>query len=208
MDRIKIGEKYGRLTIIENRHPKDEVVCRCECGNIKIARATNVFYGGTKSCGCLPKEGNNFKHGFRRKGGKSERLYGVWKSMRERCNTVSCSSYKRYGARGIKVCEEWNNYLAFKEWALNNGYVEGLTIDRINVNGDYEPSNCRWATLKVQANNKTSNHYITIGGTTKTIMEWSEISGISNSTIWARLKYGWSEKEAVFKPVRRKQVSA
>ena len=209
MDRIKVGEKYGRLTVIENHHPKDEVVCRCECGNIKIARATNVFYGGTRSCGCLPKEGNNYKHGFRRTGEKSERLYGLWKAMRERCNTPSCNCYKHYGARGIKVCKEWDSYLAFKEWALANGYSEELTIDRIDVDGDYEPSNCRWATIKQQMNNRTSSHYVTIDGVKKTIAEWSELSGVAHSTIWARLtKYGWDEYNAVFKPVRRKQVSA
>lgn len=209
MDRIKIGEKYGRLTIIENHHPKNEVVCKCECGNIKIARASNVFYGGTKSCGCLFKEGNNYKHGYRKKGEKSERLYGLWKSMRERCNTSSNSCYKRYGARGIKVCKEWDDYLVFKEWALKNGYSDDLTIDRINVNGNYEPSNCRWVNMKIQANNRTSNHYITIGENTKTIMEWSEISGIDRATIWARLmKYGWDEYDAVFKPVRKKAVIA
>lgn len=203
MDRIKVGEKYGRLTVIENHHPKNYVFCRCECGNLKEVNAYNVFYGLTKSCGCLNNPGNT-KHGD----GKT-RLYKLWKAMKERCNTPSCSCYKHYGARGIKVCKEWENYLVFKEWALANGYSEKLTIDRIDVDGDYKPSNCRWATRKEQANNKTSSHYLTINGERKTIMEWSEISGVGHSTIWARLmKYGWNEYDAVFKPVRRKQVSA
>lgn len=202
MDRIKVGEKYGRLTVIENLHPKNIVVCRCECGNLKEVNSYNVFYGLTKSCGCLNNPGNT-KHGDAR-----TRLYKLWKSMKERCNTPSNSCYKHYGARGIKVCKEWDSYLAFKEWALANGYSEELTIDRIDVDGDYKPANCRWATRKEQANNKTSSHYLTINGERKTIMEWSEISGVGHSTIWARLKYGWNEYDAVFKPVRRKQVSA
>ncbi len=200
MDRVKVGEKYGKLTILENHHPKDEVVCRCECGNIKIARAYNVFYGLTKSCGCLFKEGNNLKHGFRRTGEKSERLYVLWKAMRERCNTPSCSCYKHYGARGIRVCKEWDNYLAFKEWALSHGYSDELTLDRIDFNGNYEPENCRWATYKQQANNTRANHYLTINGVTKTMTEWSEVSGISAATIWARLHRGWGVKDAVFQP--------
>ena len=200
MNKIKVGEKYGRLTVIENHHPKDEVVCLCECGNIKIVRAANVFHGRTRSCGCLFKEGNNFKHGDRRKGDKN-RLYMIWKSMRERCATPSQNRYKNYGGRGIKVCSEWDDYLVFKEWALANGYNDSLTIDRIDPNGNYEPSNCRWATIKQQANNRTSNYLITIDGVTHTMTEWSDLSGIKAYTIRARLKRGWSEYDAVYKPL-------
>ena len=201
MERIKVGEKYGRLTVIENHHPKDEVVCRCECGNIKVARATNVFYGGTRSCGCLSKEGNNLIHGDGRKGNR-KRLYTIWKSMRERCTAPNQNRYKNYGGKGIKVCSDWDDYSVFKDWALNNGYSDDLSIDRIDVNGDYCPENCRWATTKEQANNTTANHRITIDGITHTMSEWSEISGIKISTIFARLKYGWNERDAVFKPLR------
>ena len=201
MERIKAGEKYGRLTVIENHHPKDEVVCRCECGNIKVARATNVFYGGTRSCGCLSKEGNNLIHGDGRKGNR-KRLYTIWKSMRERCTTPSQNRYKNYGGKGIKVCSEWDDYSVFKEWALNNGYSDELSIDRIDVNGDYCPENCRWATVKQQNNNRRSNHYLIIDGIKKTATEWSEISGIKPATIIARHNRGWSDKDAVFKPFK------
>lgn len=205
MERIKVGEKYGRLTVLENHHPKDEVVCQCDCGNIKIARATNVFYGGTRSCGCLPKEGNNLKHGDRRNG-KKNRLYMIWKSMRERCSTPSQNRYKNYGGRGIKVCSDWDDFLTFKKWALSNGYNNSLTIDRIDVDGDYCPENCKWSTTKEQANNKTNNHRITINGVTHTMTEWGDISGIKSSTIFARLKRGWTEEDAVFKPLRKHKV--
>lgn len=205
MDKIKVGEKYGLLTVLENHHPKDEVICRCECGKLKIARATNVYYGGTKSCGCMTNPGNT-KHG-----GNGTRLYGIWKSMRERCTVPSQIRYKNYGGRGIKVCPEWNEYVAFREWALTHGYSDDLTIDRINVDGDYEPTNCRWATTKEQSNNKTTSHFLIICGVKKTITEWSEVSGIKVGTIWMRLKKGWSDEDAVFKPVQnhnKKAVSA
>lgn len=198
MDKVKVGEKYGLLTILENHHPKDEVVCKCDCGNIKIARASNVYYGGTRSCGRIHNPGNT-KHGYRGK-----RLYTIWKGMRERCNTPTCSIYHNYGGRGIKICDEWNDFSVFKKWALENGYNDNLTIDRIDVNGNYEPTNCKWSTPKEQANNRRSSHYLTIDGITHTISEWSEISGIKASTIQARINvYKWDAKDAVNKPLRK-----
>lgn len=197
MEKIKVGEKYGRLTVLENHHPKDEVLCKCECGNFKIARASNVYYGGTRSCGCLFNEGNNLKHGGRR-----TRLYQIWKSMRERCNTPTCKTYKYYGAKGITICKEWDDFNVFREWALNNGYSDNLTIDRIDVYGNYEPSNCRWATYKQQANNTTRNHRIEFGGKNLTLTEWSELLGIKRGTLWGRLKKGWSVSDALTKKVK------
>lgn len=186
MERIIVGEKYGRLTVLENHHPKDEVVCRCECGKIKIARASNVFYGGTKSCGCYFAEGNNLKHG-----GKGTRLYIIWKAMRERCNTPSYRGYKNYGGRGIKVCKDWNDFNVFKEWALSHGYNDKLTIDRIDVNGNYDPNNCRWITNKEQQNNKRNNHFLTLDEETLTIAQWSEKLNISQNAIRRRLNKGY-----------------
>ena len=196
MERIKVGEKYGRLTVIKNHHPKDEVTCICECGNIKVARATNVFYGGTKSCGCLFKEGNNLKHG-----GRGTRIYQIWKGMRERCYTKTCSIYKNYGARGITICEEWSDFNVFKEWALKNGYADDLSIDRIDVNGNYEPSNCKWATMKEQANNTRNNHFLTLNGERKTISQWAEKTGLRSATIASRVRRGWSVEDALTKPL-------
>ena len=197
MEQIKVGEKYGKLTVIENHHPKDEVLCRCECGNFKIARASNVYSGGTKSCGCLFAKGNNLKHGDR-----YSRLYGIWRGIKERCDTPSCSTYKNYGARGITYCSEWRDYLTFKEWALNNGYAENLTIDRIDVNGNYEPNNCRWTTYKIQGLNRRNNRNLSFNGVTKTLSEWAEETGIKSSTIWARLKRGWSIEKTLTTEVK------
>ena len=198
MEKIKVGEKYGRLTILENHHPKDEVLCRCECGNLKIARASNVYHGGTKSCGCLFNEGNNLKHG-----GRGTRLYQIWKTMRERCNTPSHKSYKYYGAKGITICKEWDDFNVFREWAMNNGYSDKLTIDRIDVYGNYEPSNCRWATYKQQANNTTRNQRVEFNGQNLTLSEWADVTGIKMGTIWSRLKRGWSVSDALTKKVVR-----
>lgn len=194
MSKLNVGEKYGRLTILEVHYPKDEAVCKCECGNIKIARATNVLYGGTSSCGCLKNEGNNRKHG-----GKGTRLYMIWKGMRERCNTKTCRIYKNYGGRDIKICLEWNDYNIFKDWAFSHGYTDELTIDRIDVNGDYCPENCRWATPKEQANNTRHNRLLTYKGKTQSVALWSDELNIPKSTIQSRLRRGKSVEIALSK---------
>lgn len=130
------------------------------------------------------------------------KLYRVWSTMKERCYNPNNHKYKNYGARGIKVCEEWKtDFKAFQKWAYENGYGEGLSIDRIDNNSGYEPSNCRWATAEQQQNNRRNNRTIEIDGVTHTISEWSKISGIKFETIWARLvRYGYSNRDAVFSP--------
>lgn len=140
----------------------------------------------------------NYKHGMRH-----TRLYNIWRSMRQRCSNPKCINYHNYGGKGIKVCEEWQkDFSAFYKWATENGYKEGLTIDRKDVIGNYEPSNCRWSTYKEQANNKRNNRIIECKGISHTLGEWSEITGIKLATIWARLQKGWSvEKALETKPV-------
>lgn len=192
---VQIGEKYGRLTVLDNTQGCYKILCKCDCGVIKTYQSGNLKSGATRSCGCLKNLGNNLKHGDRH-----TRLYKIWKAMRERCNTKSCSAYKNYGARGIKVCSEWNDYLTFKEWALSSGYTDELTIDRINVNDNYEPSNCRWATYKNQANNTRHNHFVTFNNETKTISEWADILGVKPHLILNRIRRGWSVEDALFLP--------
>lgn len=131
---------------------------------------------------------------------KDKRLYSIWSGMKQRCENKNNGRYYNWGARGIRVCEQWHNFANFQEWALDNGYSADLTIDRINGAGDYEPTNCRWATRKVQANNKRTNHLIEIDGEKRTIAEWSEISGVKSVTICYRINKGWPAKDAVFKP--------
>ena len=140
------------------------------------------------------------KHGMAR-----TRLYRSWTSMRNRCNWKKDKEYKHYGGRGIKVCDEWqNNFEPFMEWALSNGYDDTLTIDRIDVNGNYEPSNCRWITRKEQNNNMTSNVRLTHNGVTHNLTEWSKITEISYSTLQGRIRRGWKTEDILFKPINKR----
>ena len=130
------------------------------------------------------------------------RLRSVWMNMIQRCHNPKHRQYRYYGGRGITVCDEWrNDYLCFREWALKNGYVQGLTIDRINNNDGYSPQNCRWTTHKEQNRNRRSNHNITLNGETKCLTEWAEINGLSVPTVRKRLKDGWSTEDALSVPV-------
>ena len=132
------------------------------------------------------------------------KLYWVYLDMLKRCNKPYCRIYKHYGGRGITVCDEWmgiDGYKNFKEWSNLNGYQEGLSIDRINNDGNYEPSNCRWVTSKVQQNNKSVNRYMTYQNETHTLTEWADIFGIKPGTLNSRLRYGWSIEEALTKTV-------
>jgi hypothetical protein len=138
-------------------------------------------------------------HNHRTHGMRYTRIYNIWRSMRQRCSNSNCIRYSRYGGRGITVCDEWNDFNCFYKWAIATGYKDDLTIDRINTDGNYEPSNCRWATYKEQANNIKTNRLITYDGETKTMTQWAEAIGIKPATLWARLNRGWSIEQALGK---------
>lgn len=188
------GQKFSKLTVIEQAG-KDERgsklwKCKCECGTEKIIKGTNLKSGNTKSCGCFRRNIKK-KHGMR-----NTRVYSCYIRMKTRCNNPNCQEYQWYGARGIKVCEEWaSSPMAFIEWALNNGYDDNLTLDRINPDRNYSPDNCRWATQRQQNQNKPTTIWITKDGETKTLSEWSSVLGISRSTAWSRYR----ERGTVFK---------
>lgn len=138
-------------------------------------------------------------------GRKGTRLYRIWRNIKTRCLNTNNPSYKRYGGRGITVCNEWqNNFQAFKEWALSHGYAENLTIDRINNDGNYEPDNCRWITMKKQSMNTSRSHFVQIGDEIKTLIEWCDVYKIKYPTVCDRLHRGWDEVKALTSPVQTK----
>ena len=187
------GKKFGKLEVIgvhDTGSRKTYYVCQCDCGNIKVVRADALISGATKSCGCIKKEQDkinlsaNHKHKM-----SGTRIYETWQDMKRRCYNKQNARYDRYGGRGITVCDEWlNNFQSFYDWAISNGYSDDLTIDRIDNDGNYEPSNCRWSTAKEQCNNRGSNINITIGNATKSLMCWCEIFNVDYKKVYARYK--------------------
>ena len=196
------GKKFGKLLVIKrvenDKYSNLNWECLCDCGNRKIIRGAHLRDGLTKSCGCYNYEqstafgkkwgGNNKTHGMKR-----TRLYYLWSNMKARCYNPKADSFKYYGGKGIKVCEEWKkNFVEFYKWSIENGYRDDLTIDRINNNKNYSPDNCKWATMKEQQNNRGNNHTLFFNGESHTLAEWADILGIKYSYLHDRLRRGWN----------------
>lgn len=199
------GKKYGRLTVLDrapNRNKCTMWRCECECGNTVVVSGSHLKNGHTKSCGCLLAE--IVSNMFSTHRDTKSALYRMWHNMRVRCNYERSDRYSTYGARGIKVCDEWNSsYEIFRRWALEHGYKEGLSIERKNVNDGYAPDNCEFIPVDLQCYNKTNSHYLEYDGRRMTVSEWSKISGISYQTLRARVsRYGWTVEKALTTPVR------
>jgi hypothetical protein len=196
------GEKFNRLTVVKRvegklkKHTYWE--CVCDCGNTTIVTSQKLKNEKTKSCGCYARDINT-KHGMWK-----TRLYGIWRNMKCRCYTPNATAYDCYGGRGIVVCDDWkNDFMSFYNWAYENGYKDDLTLDRIDVDGNYEPSNCRWATMKVQSNNTRSNHIIEYNGEKHTMTEWAEILGMKRKVLEHRIERGWTTERAFTQKVQK-----
>lgn len=199
------GQKFNRLRVI--KYIGNSLwMCECECGNIKFANGTSLRKGTVKSCGCFKKEIDKqkaIKMGYINRKYKNlpqdkryAKLMRVYNFMIERCYNKKHFAYKNYGKRGIKVCKEWKkDFGNFYNWAINNGFTMNKNwyeckIDRINVNGNYEPSNCRWVNAKIQSRNTRRNKLITYKNETHCVTEWGEILNISIGRIYARISAG------------------
>lgn len=195
------GKKYNNLTVLSFYDMKDNKarwLCQCDCGNKVIVASVCLRNGNTKSCGCLR---HNKK--YDEKTAKIiKRLQYIFYQMKQRCYDKNNPAYKHYGERGIKICKEWlENINTFEEWAINNGYKHDLTIERINVNGNYEPSNCKWVTKTQQGYNKTNSILCTIKGETKCLSEWCKIYKKDYFLVRSRLKRGIDIEEALTRPI-------
>lgn len=199
-----IGVRFGRLEVIQisesAKSGHSKWLCKCDCGGETIVLGSNLRRGHTTSCGCLHQE-------KRTKHGKSKhRLYTIWAMMKRRCLNKKSKDYSRYGGRGISVCSEWiDNFSAFYDWAMKNGYRSDLSLDRANNDGSYNPPNCRWTTVKEQQNNTRCNKIISHNGKSLTIAQWSEELGIPDSVLRTRIKRGWSVERAFSQPVKAKR---
>ena len=201
------GQRFGKLVVVDRA--KDHIqqngrkiiqwLCKCDCGNTAIVRANNLKTGHSKSCGCT-----NDKHGLSR-----TRLYPVWYSMKHRCYNPNDKQYKDYGGRGITVCDEWHDLRNFYKCAFANGYDENAefgicTIERIDTNRNYEPSNCKWVTQKEQANNKRNNHLITYNGKTQSLAQWADEYNIPHGVLERRINRShWDIEKALNTKIKK-----
>lgn len=201
---FRSGEKFNRLTV--NTVYKDLnngrifCDCTCDCTNEKNhVKINSLINGNTKSCGCLNKEltiERNTKHGQAQRKNKT-RLYEIWDGMRKRCDNPNIERHSSYYDKGITYCDEWNDFLNFKQWAEENGYDDSLTLERKNNSCGYNPDNCCWIPKSEQAKNRTTNHYITYNGETHTLTDWAKIRNLNRTTLSGRLRAGWSIPKAL-----------
>jgi len=202
-----VNNRFGRLTVISfngrNKGYDSVWKCLCDCGSELIVRGGVLKNGHTQSCGCLQIERasiSHTKHGlyYDKATGKRSKLYKVWGGMIARCYNPKTESYKYYGGKGIKVNPIWHTYYGeFHKWAIDSGYKEGLSIDRINNQGNYEPSNCRWATNEVQSRNRSNHRFLTLNGDSRTVIDWGNIMEIPYRVLNQRSRRGWSDERTL-----------
>lgn len=206
---VKKGDVFGKFTVLDIKNeikgvqsPRHVIMllCRCRyCGSEKWYEQYSITHNKRQSCGCL----KHIKYGLH-----NSRLWNIWRGIKRRCNMPSCSTYKNYGGRGIMICREWqDDFSNFEQWATAHGYNDNLSIDRIDVNGNYCPENCRWVTSKVQNNNRRNNHFIEYNGETKTTAQWEEFFSLPKGTITRRLRNGMTFEQTITLPVKRYKKS-
>ena len=201
------GRRYGKLVAIKptggTKNGSKIWLCQCDCGNTKTTTVRMLNSGKTSSCGCYKIEkarANLTTHNKR-----NTRLYTIWNHMKDRCYNPNSKIYRFYGGRNIIICDEWkNDFETFYNWAINNGYDDSLTIDRINSFGNYEPSNCRWITIQDQQRNRTNNRFITYNNETKTLSQWATEYGFTWEQLRDRIdKLGWDFEKAILTPIHK-----
>lgn len=198
-----VDRRFGRLVVIERADDKNGHVrwrCKCDCGKECIVHGSSLKSGNTTSCGCYRTE--NSKRLFSGVRQKDKRLYSVWNGIKQRCLNKNHRSYCDYGGRGIKICDEWaSDYESFYNWAMRSGYQPGLQIDRIDNDGDYCESNCRFVSQETQANNKRNVALYTINGKTLSLPQWCEVYHQDYYLVRQRvLKLGWTIQDALARP--------
>lgn len=199
------GQTFGRLLVIgevgKNKAGHYMWNCKCECGKSKVVNSYHLRSGAIKSCGCLRVDRNvAFNKATKVTHGKRyTRLYNIWRGIKYRTKTKTSSKYAEYGERGITICQAWeDDFQSFYDWAMANGYADDLTLDRKDNDGPYSPENCRWATAKVQGNNRRSNTSITHNGKTLTLAQWADELGIPRARIYKRAEANLPVEEILY----------
>lgn len=204
-----LGQRFGKLTVIQllpdRSHKEKHWLCECDCGSKYVAKSSSLVHGLTTQCHkcAMAQVGvSNTKHGC-----EPRKLHEAYNNMLTRCYNSNYFLFRRYGGRGIKVCDDWReSYINFRDWALVNGWEPGLSLDRIDNNKDYCPENCTWSTVIEQANNRSNNRYLAYRGETDTMANWSRRTGIPYWELQRRLdKAGMSIEEALSMPYKEKR---
>lgn len=196
-----MGKRFGKLLVVEQAESSSSGqarwVCKCDCGNTTITLGHSLRSGRTLSCGCTRNE--KIANLRKTHGESNTRLFKIWMCIKHRCNRKTASDYNLYGGRGISICDEWlNDYAAFRDWSIANGYSDNLSLDRIDPNGNYEPSNCRWADAYTQAENRRNAHIVEYHGETGALDPMCRKLNINSKTVRTRMShFGISFQEAV-----------
>lgn len=205
-----IGKKFGKLVVLSyvgvNQNKKRTWLCECECGNTKVVRGNDLQTGNTQSCGCIHSnqvaERMRKTRIYKERNITKTRFYSIWHGMIRRCHNPNYREFKYYGGRGIKVCDKWRKFKNFYDDMLGT-YNDTLTIERLDVNGDYCKENCVWATCEEQANNRRGNVFITVDGVTDTVSRTCKRYNVNYPTISARIRNGWEPEKAIKTPIKQ-----